>query len=87
MTMPALEIQSVGAPPEKHADRVVAEMMRHLAKQHAEMWDTIKSAAHGPFVRDGNPRAQRKLAEKVKAAGAKYVHLEPGKRGKYRLSV
>ena len=31
-------IQSVGAPPERHADRVVAEMLRQLAEARARLW-------------------------------------------------
>jgi hypothetical protein len=31
-------IQSLGAPPERHADRVVAEMMQHLAQTRARLW-------------------------------------------------
>jgi hypothetical protein len=79
-----LEITSVGPPPERHADRVVAEMMRHLARQHAHLWATIEEITKNPRVRDGNPRAQRKVD---KAAGAHLTNLEPGKRGRYHLFV
>jgi hypothetical protein len=37
----AMEIKSVGPPPELHADRVVALMLRHLAQQKANLWDII----------------------------------------------
>jgi hypothetical protein len=81
------EIQSVGAPHELHADRVVAAMMRHLSKQHAALWELIDGVTKGGYVRDGNPRAQGKLRDRIKAAGASFVHLEAGKRGKYKLIV
>jgi hypothetical protein len=82
-----LQIQSVGAPHELHADRVVAAMMRHFAKRHAATWELIVAVTKDPFTRDGNSRAQRKLQLKVEAAGAAWTHLEPAKRGKYKLSV
>jgi hypothetical protein len=82
-----LEIQSVGAPPELHANRVVAAMMRNLSLRHATLWELVDKITKGGFVRDGNPRAQGKLRDQIKAAGASYVHLTPGKRGKYKLLV
>jgi hypothetical protein len=85
--MTTLEIQSVGAPPAPHADRVVANMMKHLSIRHAELWAIVDKVTVGGFVRDGNPRAQQKLADRIKAAGASFVHLTPGKRGKYKLLV
>ena len=85
--MTVLEIQSVGAPPERYANRVVADMMRHLAEQQASLWETVNDITKSPHTRDGNPRAQRKLEAKIKALGVNFVHLEPGKRGRYRLSV
>jgi hypothetical protein len=56
--MTVLEIQSVGAPPERHADRIVADMMRHLAEQQASLWETVNDVTKSPHTRDGNPRAQ-----------------------------
>jgi hypothetical protein len=85
--MNELAISSIGAPHELHADRIVANMLKHFAQQNAKMWDVIHSITKGPFVRDGNPRAQKKLAERVKTAGAEWVQLTPGKRGRYRLSI
>ena len=86
-TLSALEIQSVGAPPAPHADRVVGNMMRHLSLRHAELWRLVSNVTEGKYVRDGNKRAQQKLADRIKAAGASSVHLTPGKRGKYKLLV
>ena len=59
MTATALpEIRSVGAPPEMHANRIVAEMLRYLAQEHAELWNVIHAITRDPLARDGNPRAQ-----------------------------
>jgi len=80
-----LEIQSVGPPPERHADRVVAEMMREVAKNHATLWDEIQLVIVDS--RGGSPKAQRKLAERIKRAGALHTKLWPGKRGKYEIMI
>jgi hypothetical protein len=85
--MTNLEIHSVRAPPELHANRVVANMMRHLAERHAEVWQVIIAITKDPMARDGNARAQKKLEAKVKAAGAAWTDLIPGKRGKYKLFI
>jgi hypothetical protein len=81
--MTALEIQSVGPPPEKHADRTTAEMLRRLAKDHARLWAAISEIVDNS--RDGNPHAQQKIAAKIRAAAAVHVTLKPGKRGRYML--
>src|SRR5215471_13213673 len=80
-----LEINSIGPPPEKHADRVVAEMMRLLAKRQAGLWHTIVEVIAESS--DGSPRSQRKMEERVKRAGALRTYLFPGKRGKYQLHI
>jgi hypothetical protein len=79
----AFEIQSIGPPHEIHADRVVAEMLRDLARKRAHLQDAV--AAEFRNARDGNPRAQQKMAARMLAAGAAEVKLEPGKRGRYSL--
>jgi hypothetical protein len=80
------EIQSVGLPPEKHADRVVLEMMKFLAAARQEAWPGIKDVLmRSP---DGNPKAQAKMLEKLKAAAGPFMfwaELKPGKRGRYKL--
>jgi hypothetical protein len=78
-------IRSVGAPPEKHADRVVGEMMRYLAEQRARLWPAIQEVI--ARSKDGSPKAQRKMADRIRAAGATHTVLEPGKRGKYSLVI
>jgi hypothetical protein len=83
----ALEIQSVGLPPEIHADRVIALMLKEMAQQHARVWQAIRGITEDPHVRDGNPKAQRRMEAKVLAAGALFTELISGKRGRYTLSV
>jgi hypothetical protein len=81
------EIQSEGPPPDRHAERIISLMMRYLAQQNAQVWAGINAIIHDPFCRDGNPKAQRKMADRVKATGASFVQLEPAKRGKYKLYI
>ena len=61
-------IQSIGPPPERHADRVVAEMMRDLARKRATLWKAINEAIASST--DGGPRAQRKMAERASRRNA-----------------
>jgi hypothetical protein len=83
--MPAIEIQSVGPPHEIHADRVVALMLRDLAKKRAQVEQAISVAIGNS--KDGNPRAQAKMAERIRRAGVEHVTLVPGKRGKYTIRI
>jgi hypothetical protein len=53
----AFEIQSIGPPHEIHADRVVGEMLRDLARKRAHLQDAIAEEFRN--ARDGNPRAQQ----------------------------
>jgi hypothetical protein len=77
-------ITSVGPPPERHADRVVAAMMRHLVAQRMVTWRAIAKVLATSY--DRSPRAQQKLAERLRRAGARHLDLEPGKKGRYRLA-
>jgi hypothetical protein len=79
------EIQSIGKPPERHADRVVAIWLRHLAERNARIANAVDEITRNPYTRDGSPKAQQRLEQKVKAAGASRTILETGRRGKYRL--
>jgi hypothetical protein len=81
-------IQSIGPPPEKHAQRLAAEMTRWLIeKQHSvdvEWRRAIRTRD------DGNPAAQRRMVEKLKRIGGENVfaaYLKPGKRRKYELTL
>ena len=85
--MIALETQSIGSPPNRHADHIVSAMMKYLTKEHAKLWQAIYGITKDPRVMDGNPRAQQKLADKVKTAGAIGVLLIPGKRWRYRMGI
>jgi hypothetical protein len=78
----SIEITSVGLPPERHADRVI-EMLREIATDSAHLVPTILAAASASS--DGSPSAQRKMAMRVRKAGALDTHLVPGKRGRYQL--
>jgi hypothetical protein len=80
-----LEIQSIGPPPEQHADRIVAAMLRDLAKKRAQVELAVLAAIENS--KDGNPKAQAKMAERIRQAGAEYVSLQPGKRGKYTIMI
>jgi hypothetical protein len=81
-------IDSVGAPPERHADRVVADMMRLIIEAHAG----ILGAIHAAFKdrSDGNPVGQQRMVRRIKDSGAGLLFdciLKPGKRGHYELTL
>ena len=86
--MSAPAIQSVGPPPERHADRVVAEMTRWLQAEAERHFPMIIAVLREP--RPGNAKAQaRHLARLRRAAGPMLLDakLEPGTRGKYAVHV
>jgi hypothetical protein len=74
------QIQSVGLPPEIHADRVVAEMLKTLALQHASVTKAIDHAL--TVSADGSPKAQRRRAPPFSATAANRAFLprRPGRR-------
>jgi hypothetical protein len=81
-------IQSVGLPPEKHADRVVAEMLRFIAREQQAR------RARPPLVHkaisDGSPKAQARMVERIRRSGGPIVidvKLTPGKRGRYLIEL
>ena len=77
-------IRSIGAPPARHADRVVAEMLRLIVKARINRIGFIRETLGA--TPDGNPRAQSKLMKKLTEAGRPFVlhtALKPGKRGRY----
>jgi len=80
-------IQSLGLPPARHADRVVAEMMRDLAKKHATLWDEISTVVCTCKGGAGSPRAQTRLGERIKQAGAYHTKVYSGKRGKFEIVI
>lgn len=74
---------SIGPPPERHADRVVGNMLREMATKRAEAWKRYYAILK--HSSDGSPAAQRKIASRIWKAGACRVTVETGKRGKYTL--
>jgi hypothetical protein len=83
MTLDTTHIQSLGAPPERHADRKIAEMLQEISRVTAELLPNIRAVVASSS--DGNPVAQRKLEARLKRVGAHGTILKPGKRGKYRI--
>jgi hypothetical protein len=80
-------IQSLGSPPEKHADRIVADMLRVIARARRKRWPAIHDALG--YSSAGNPKAQRKMLARFEEAARPFclnAHLEPGKRGHYVLT-
>jgi len=83
-------IQAVGAPPERYADRITAEMMRHLVAQSAHIRETVREIVLAT-VNDGSPRGQQRMRKRIDAAGTTLGRsnvrtlLKPGKRGKYEI--
>jgi hypothetical protein len=77
----------VGLPPEQHADRVVAAMLRWIAAEHAGTIDRIKDALKD--MRGGNPVAQQRMVDRIlKVGGPTIIAAElvsPGKRGRFRI--
>ena len=69
----------------RHADRVIAEMMRDLAAKRERILPAIERALHES--KDGAPRAQQRMAERIRKAGVLRVGLTTGKRGKYRMLI
>jgi hypothetical protein len=80
-----IAIQSLGAPPERHADRVIAEMLRILAMRRAQIATAITQVRLNS--KDGTETAQQRMAERIRRAGAIDVTLKPGKRGKYEMTI
>jgi hypothetical protein len=79
-------IQSIGPAPERHADRIVAEMLKWIVANYAAYWPIIRTTLE---TADGNPAAQQRMYRKLKAAVGKFLlasELTPGKRGRYRLA-
>jgi hypothetical protein len=77
-------IQSIGPPPERHADRVVAEMAHWLEKEADRCWPGIKTVFRAGC--GGSPKAQTRFLEKLrKAAGPALLvsDTEPGTRGRF----
>jgi hypothetical protein len=66
--MPPAPIQAVGAPPEPHANRVTAEMMRYLVAQSARIRATVRKIILTTGA-DIGPRGQEQILKRIEAAG------------------
>ena len=88
MAAPRTHIPEGADVPERHADRVVAEMLQHIAR-----WQQARRSR--PFLvrkamSAGNPKAQERLVERLRASGgiaAIDMKLTPGKRGRYMIEI
>jgi hypothetical protein len=60
-------------------------MLRHMAANDAAVTAAIGDAINAS--RDGTPKAQRKMEQRIKAAGALSTQLTTGTRGRYSLLV
>jgi hypothetical protein len=81
-------IQSIGLPPEKHADRIVGAMMRIIVRDRARRWRKILDVLSNGRRTDGNPKGQAKLHARLREAVKGYLlgsALQSGKRGRYKL--
>jgi hypothetical protein len=81
-------ITSIGLPPEKHADRVVAGMMRIMARDRARCWPKIQEVIQERIGKDGNRCGQEKLLKRLKevlSGFLLYSDLTPGKRGRFTI--
>ena len=88
MNIAVPQIQSVGAPPELHADRVAGEMVRWLIAERELRWRHWWAEWERGSI--GNPKGQQRMwARMVEAAGPflLYHRLTPGKRARFELEV
>lgn len=82
------KIETVGPPPTRHAERLAAEMTRWLIEEQFRNDDRWGKAIESR--NDGNPKAQHKMVERLKAAGGTnlfWASLYPGNRKKYELRL
>ena len=79
-------IQSVGPPPERHADRVVAEMAHWLEQEADHCWPLIEAVFRAGC--GGSPKAQTRFLQKLRqVAGPALLvcGIQPGKRGRFAV--
>lgn len=85
MSVPA--IRSEGAPPERHAARVVAEMCRWLAQVERSMYANMQEELNNHAGRLGNPKAMYRFAVQLSKKPKVnrlllHVGIIPAKRGR-----
>lgn len=88
--LPVIDPRIVGPPPERHAARVVGEMVRWLAGERARLSAELLAVLLNSRSRFGSPVAQRRLADRLRRAGGKAIldlRLRPGKRGNFILAI
>jgi hypothetical protein len=83
-------ISSIGPPPERHCDRVVAAMVRWLAAESDRLMPRVEAllAKEGPPP--GSARGQQRFAMRIAKAADKTIlgiRLKPGKRGRFKLVI
>lgn len=86
MSMIPPTIQSSGPPPDRHAERVVDEMLRYLHQARPRL--SVAAEALLDNRRMGTPEGQRRVVARLrKAMGplALDLRLKPAKRGKYSM--
>ncbi len=91
MTMtdyPIIADNVVGPPPDRHAERVVGEMLRWLLVEYNQTTERVNGLLDVDKM--GSPTAQRRVFERVKRAFGPLVfrhELEEGKRGRFRVAI
>jgi len=81
-------IDSLGLPPERHAERIVGEMLTHLAKKQQSRRAAIPIKPVKEALWAGNPKAQARLVERLcrdKGPALIDIELTSGKRGHYQI--
>jgi hypothetical protein len=73
------------AVPERHADRIIAEMLRGFAKARSHLWEDVCRIIGQSS--DGTPRAQEKMKARILKAGALAVDLKAATRGRYEMLI
>jgi len=79
-------IEASGLPPERHADRMVALMLRYLINEHAGAFRRVVAAIRPA----GSPKAQAHLLAAIrKACGQTLIEskLRSGTRGRFRIDL
>ena len=82
-------IHAVGEVPERHADRVVAEMLRWIVADRQQRMTALKGILGS--TPDANPQQQQRLVDKFRRLGGPFFPLvtlvESGKRGRYEIRI
>jgi hypothetical protein len=88
MTASAPQIQSIGAPPDIHAERIVRAQMRWLQAQRQPAFDRMLDLVD--VDRMGTIIGQHKVCDRILKAGGDALlslRLKPGSRGRFELQL